>query len=328
MRSRIAQSLTQAIGSTPRNRDRSPLYKGWRIALHLARRLVIRLLNDPTVEIDFHGQAIKLPLSHDLVVISVDYPGYATNLGKLASLVERKYGKSCLIDIGANVGDSVAMVRAHSKLPILAIDGDPGYFSLLLENVSGIPDVECCMALVGNGNSEDQRVELLTTAGTARPVKAHSAGAGLATRRLTSILDDHPAFRSAGLVKIDTDGFDTLIIGSELEFFSNRKPIIFFEYDPSLFRDHDALGFQILQRLHSAGYESALLYDNLGRFHCVVDLADAQLIADIQAYLLGHTPLKYFDIVAFGPADGDICTQLRAMEKGSAPAAGVSHEHS
>jgi FkbM family methyltransferase len=40
-----------------------------------------------------------------------------------------------MIDIGANVGDSVAIVREQSDYPILCIEGNETYFQILEENL-------------------------------------------------------------------------------------------------------------------------------------------------------------------------------------------------
>jgi hypothetical protein len=51
------------------------------------------------------------------------FPHYRENLGRLAAAVERKYPGRGFIDAGANAGDNAAIVRAHSSLPILCIEG-------------------------------------------------------------------------------------------------------------------------------------------------------------------------------------------------------------
>ena len=51
------------------------------------------------------------------------FPHYRENLGRLAAAVERKYPGRGFIDVGANAGDNAAIVRAHSSLPILCIEG-------------------------------------------------------------------------------------------------------------------------------------------------------------------------------------------------------------
>jgi hypothetical protein len=43
-----------------------------------------------------------------------------------------------------------------------------------------------------------------------------------------------PILVNSKMLKIDTDGFDTLILKSAVDFLKRAKPIIFFEYDPFL----------------------------------------------------------------------------------------------
>src|SRR4051794_8200383 len=95
-----------------------------------ARRLVTAR-TDPLVERSVGGRPILLPLSHDLPLILRDYPRYGQNLVNIVDAVAREKGPRGFIDVGANIGDTVVMVRSRTNVPVLAIEGDEVYAPLL-----------------------------------------------------------------------------------------------------------------------------------------------------------------------------------------------------
>ena len=98
--------------------------------------------------LDLNGIQISVPDDHLLLYIRRTLPDYAENVGRAAAVVERKYPGRGLVDVGANVGDTAAVVRSHTGLPILSIEGSPYYFELLQANARSIDDVELECALV------------------------------------------------------------------------------------------------------------------------------------------------------------------------------------
>ena len=83
-------------------------------ALHSAARTIIKKIilpvTDPVVRRTVHGVDLDMPLSHDLPRYTGQYPYYDTVLPSLAkflltSQTERR--KLILVDVGANVGDTV-----------------------------------------------------------------------------------------------------------------------------------------------------------------------------------------------------------------------------
>lgn len=87
---------------------------------------------DPPVRFELEGMSLLLPLSHDLPRLRGQFPLYSDNLRRLAAAAAAKYADLVVVDIGANVGDSVALVRAAAPdAPILCVEGDPRYLEFL-----------------------------------------------------------------------------------------------------------------------------------------------------------------------------------------------------
>src|SRR5215468_3310141 len=67
---------------------------------------------DPVVQFDLDGSKMLAPLSHELPLTRKRLPCYSANLGRIAAQVKGKYPDLTVIDIGANIGDSAAIVRS------------------------------------------------------------------------------------------------------------------------------------------------------------------------------------------------------------------------
>src|SRR3989344_4719744 len=81
------------------------------------------------------GYNIRLPEGHALPDYQTRYKRYDFTLGELARIVSEKYPGFPRIDIGANIGDSWALMNKHVVTETLLIEGDPAYTNLLKFNV-------------------------------------------------------------------------------------------------------------------------------------------------------------------------------------------------
>jgi FkbM family methyltransferase len=281
--------------------------------LRLIRHAAVSLLNDPCVTYQLDGSVLSIPLSHELPFIRARYPHYSTNIARIASALKTKYPNLTMVDIGANVGDTVAIVRRLSYFPILCIDGDPNFFSLLQANSKSWNGIFLDNSFVGETTSSMAgRVEI--AGGTGHLVPDFSSSSMIETRRLSTILAEFPDFAAPTLIKIDTDGFDTRIIKCENLLLHELKPVVFFEYDPYFFGKNDDDGFSVFSRLAAAGYVSALFFENTGEFLIRADLDDVQLLEDLHHFYTGRNGKRYCDICVFTAEDIDVLEQVRVAE--------------
>lgn len=261
----------------------------------------------------FLDRSMVLPAGHALPVTNAYHPDYSMNLGRLGRLILDNRPGMTAVDIGANVGDSIRIWRHFASFPILAIEGDPRYFGYLAANAAGEPDVELEQSFVGD---QDRRMSarLSATEGTGRLVSGEDAGDGVDLRRLASIIADHPRFNDFKLLKIDTDGFDSLIIRSSLDLLDRTRSVTFFEYDPHFLeqRDPDPLG--LFADLAQAGYGRFLAYDNLGLLLVTGDVKDRRLTEDLHQAFSGWGCQRYLDLCVFHEEDEDLFEVARASE--------------
>ena len=134
----------------------------------LKRRLIKTLskVYDPLVSLRIGNQMIKIPLSHDLRDILRLYPEYNFNLARIVKYVSEQVPDVKVIDIGANIGDSVAFIKNYCDVPILCIDGDDKYMKILAENTAQYKNVYSCKTLVG-AETKEVNLKLKSEKGTA-----------------------------------------------------------------------------------------------------------------------------------------------------------------
>jgi len=274
------------------------------------RRMVVATA-DPLVRFKIGRFELLLPLAHRLPLYRRAHPLYDAAIGRLAALVHEKYPPAFVVDIGANVGDTAAIIRSESPAPLLCIEGDERFFALLEQNARGLgPAVHLEKALVG-GAADTVTGSLQSRNGTARVVSSGSGSITLIT--LEQILDRNPNLRPLGLVKIDTDGFDCPIVESNLGLWEKLGPVLFFEYDPAFYPGWDPL--PMWEGLARAGYEQVLVLENTGEYTLTVNLHDRLSLEDLHARYMGWSHGRYADVAVFPVRDADLAGYFRVGEQ-------------
>jgi FkbM family methyltransferase len=311
----LAQRLFDASLRLPARLGRFP--RRWSIAASTVMlRFATKLLGDPVVKGDIHGTRLAMPMSHALPRILMKHPDYSSNIGRIALAASRKYPSLTMIDIGANIGDTVAMVRRFLRVPTLCVDGDPRFFTLLSDNARQWNDVEIECAFVGKeSGTVAGRIE--ASDGSGHLIR--DAAVTTQVRTLEDIIDLHPGFHDAKLVKIDTDGFDTLIIKGALETLARMKPIVFLEYDPYFFLRHDPAGFEVFPLMRSCGYASALFFENTGEFSAQVALDDEAQLRAMHRKCGDRSGGRYFDVCMMHRNDLELIDAIRTQVPVRAP---------
>lgn len=272
------------------------------------RRLRLAL-SDPLVTFSVGALPLCLPLSHEMPFYRKLFPEYSLNLGRVSSYVHRKYPDLFMIDVGANVGDSVAIVRSFCHPPILCIEGEPFFFQLLSGNTRGLPEIELEDTFIGAPG--DSVGAVLTERGNATVrLGSHPGIANICT--LGAALSRHPRFACAKLLKLDAEGFDCKILAAETAFIRRSKPVLFFEYYPQACLAAGQEPLAVFPLLASLGYSPLLIYQNFGRYFMSLGLEQACTLTELHCFLADRR--GYCDVVAFHREDSDIAEDLRAFE--------------
>jgi FkbM family methyltransferase len=159
----------------------------------VTRRIVLRKLRHQYAQIGRYR--IRLSLNSRLLHYKSAFPLYDTALGRIAAILRAKYPRLHAIDIGANVGDTCALIRQCDEISVLCVEGDPTLLPILTENVGRLgPGVVIEPSFVG---PEDKAVNLSSADGLGRNtslVGAMDSKESVKLRSLNAILLDHPAF--------------------------------------------------------------------------------------------------------------------------------------
>jgi FkbM family methyltransferase len=275
-------------------------------------RRVRLFVSDPSVDFFLGAYNLCLPLSHELPFYRRKFPDYAWNLGKVSFHARRKYPDLTMIDVGANIGDSVAIVHSYSDHPVLCLEGEPRFFQLLKENTRNLPAVEIEQTFIGAPGDHVGSIDVRL--GNAQVRLAPTPGQSTICT-LTEALARHPRFASAKLLKIDAEGFDCRIIASETNLLKKTKPILFFEYYPKSSELVGQKAFPVFTTLSSLGYSMILIYQNLGRYFMSLTLDQLDALQDLHQFISDLD--GYCDVVAFHREDLEIAISLRAAEYAS-----------
>ena len=277
------------------------------------RRSLLALLGDPLVTYQLGGTQLLLPLSHNLPIYRQLYPDYSAQAARIAGHVHGKYPTLTFVDIGANVGDTVALVRELAHFPILSIEGNDKFFELLQANMAHLQDVYLEHVFVGHVTGVVKGTIALQS-GTSHLVEDKAGGTLVQTKTLSDILSTQPVFAHSKMIKLDTDGLDCRILNSELELLSRLRPVILFEYDPHYFVQHGDDGLATFANLRQIGYRTALVYENTGEYLLAANLDNSSLLQDLDQFYSGRGGKRYCDICAFHTDDADLAQTIRLAE--------------
>ena len=157
-----------------------------------------------------------------------------------------------------------------------------------------------------------------TQAGTAAIEVAASPpvnGARIRLRSLATILDEHPGFRSARLVKVDTDGFDAKIVVGSMPTLAVMRPVLHVEYspvgEPAIEREY----YGMIEKLAENGYRWFHVFDNFGNHMLRLSYDERSHLRELSAYAMScrrdaSPALYYFDICAVTDDDADVSQAL------------------
>lgn len=191
------------------------------------------------------------PGDYPLRKLRAVHPLYGRRFPALARIVSNQAPKSILIDVGANVGDSIALARlAGARMPAIAITDSLTCAKFIWENIQRSPALFGKTRLVlGSLRAPDR----------ARIGAAADSGAGRARR---VHLADFAAEADVSLIKTNCNGHDRLIIQSELAFLQKKAPILWMTARTT--SKADEVKWQSLLGSTAARRSKMILFDDVG----------------------------------------------------------------
>lgn len=153
---------------------------------------------------------LRLPPGSKLNLYQAQFRRYDIALGEIARVIHKAYPTMCAIDVGANVGDTAALIRKYADIPVLCIEGDKKLLPMLMENLAQMEfEVVIEPSFVGRDRTFVDETKIREGGLNASLVGAiGTVDRGIEMQSLETILLRHPKFAGAKLWKIDTEGCD------------------------------------------------------------------------------------------------------------------------
>jgi FkbM family methyltransferase len=245
-------------------------------------------------------------------------PEYTAQLGRLAKCVFTTYPSGCMIDVGANIGDTAAMVRNVCEAVIVCVEGDAAIFAQLQKNIAPMGKVMAHQCFVGQ---RTEKVQVQTSKdgwdATLIPVEQGAADGvrEVAILSLDDFVERLNLDQPCKLLKLDIEGFDLRALRGAPRLLARDKPAILFEFNHENLTALREDGMQIFRYLAALGYEHLCLHDAQGFFMLSCQAADAALLSDLGDYAQSVDGLFYYDICAFHSSDTELASRFAAQER-------------
>jgi FkbM family methyltransferase len=265
---------------------------GSQLLWNYLRRFLVRNFNDPPCSVTAHGRTLQLPLSHELPTYLKHLPLYDSLPGRVSTFLHDKYRSLKCLDIGANIGDTIAALYQGDQDQFLAIEPDPKFNHYLHENWN-LPNVKILNQMCSS-QSKLENYEIVEKLGTAS-FHLNPGGKEFQTITIDDLLIEHPEFIGLNLIKIDTDGNDFAVIkGARQTLFS--QPVVMFECDVFGNTHYVEDCLEALALFNTAGYQSMLVYEKFGYPMGRFKLDDLAHFKELLFYQLTKKYI-YFDIL-------------------------------
>jgi FkbM family methyltransferase len=242
---------------------------------------------------------------------------YGTQLSKLTYMLVGHYPHLQVIDIGANQGDSVALIKSGADVPVISIEGDDS----LIEQFNGNTRQFSNISLIKSFLSEDTteiNCEHSNIGHNLTLVPAQKSKNSVLTKftNIDTLYAASAINDNCKLLKIDTEGFDLKILRGSAVFLESVKPVVLFEMNREnlFFTEKDP--FSIYQWLLARSYHMIIFYESDGRFMFSSNLNNERFLKQVYDYVDGrNAKIRYLDIVVFHKDDDQLANEFINTEE-------------
>jgi FkbM family methyltransferase len=261
---------------------------------------------------------LTIPKNNPLQYTYIEQKDFSSEVLRLAEHVHEKYPDLIFLDVGANIGDTAAMVKSAKDIPIISIEGDEFSFSYLQKNVQQFNKIQTFNYYLGD-KEESMNVDLQKKGWNTTIIPDNKSETKIEIITLDTFLSTHfttVEINKIKLFKIDTEGFDTIIIRGAQNFIKQTKPVIYFEYNRDNMSAIKEDGLTSIFALKEIGYDKIIFYDDKGKFILGTDITNKEIISDLHNYANGKNSLiYYYNICMFHANDNDLAQKVISTEK-------------
>ena len=217
----------------------------------------IRIFFKIDQKIKIGSRIMVLPPEHPLSMWTSLYKDYDNFLPKL---VKEMSSNESIIDVGANVGDTLfRFIDTNSKPNYFSIEADQYFFKYLKKNKGLLEkDIQDRVTLINElvGNNLKGHLTQKSNLGSKFLVESPD---GLETKSLDKIIIDGN-IQNIKLIKVDVDGYDYNVLLSAMNEIKKNKPSLFFEYMSLNKTEY----IELIKKLYEIGYSEWTIINNYG----------------------------------------------------------------
>ncbi len=270
------------------------------------------------VDFELHGYELTVPSGH--VALQFHSPGGGLfqpyreqGLALVVTALERLERRGVAVDIGANIGDTLAVIARYSTLHVLCVEPSDYFLPYLRQNVARhFADRATVVDWYVTAHEDEPGRALFHWGGTAKAIDGPYCehGSVVPIGRLVSEVQD------IALMKIDTDGADLALVEGCLGSAAPTFPIYFeleiTTHDRGEARTACMRAHRFFARMVEAGYRRAFVWDDPGRFYGRLDLSAEMTVTNLLNYLtqFRHRPVWGFDICVVHDSDSPMAEAL------------------
>lgn len=244
------------------------------------------------------------------------YPDLNIQLARLAATIAKKYPGMTVIDVGANVGDTIAVLKTVIDLPVIAIEGDDVSFAYLEKNTKQFTNIKLIKTYLGE-YSREVKVSMEKSGWNTTLIPDTEGEKQISFKTLDEVITSHePVQRELKLLKVDVEGFDTIVLRGATGIIEQHSPVLFFEYNRANMIAIKEDGLSTIFSFRNYGYQKIAFFDHKGTLLLATDLQNEEVITYLHEYVSTKNNLVgYFDICVFHETDTSIAEEFLKLEK-------------
>jgi len=289
--------------------------------------LITRKYTNRLVTYNFKGFKVMVPFRHHWSYDSINNPEWSMSLGRVASLVSSKYPNSVFFDIGANIGDTCAIIRGNGvKNKIYAIEGVPCFYETLSLNADILGNIYPINKFLSYDTSEKSVQLKVLDSGNGRVYlnpdlygddASESFTSEIETIKLSKLISNLSLSQPIKFLKTDIESMDMPVLKASLDVIKSHLPVIFFECHIANAHEseHNIAFLDFINEFRDLGYVKMFYWDCSNEYRYCFDLSDSEIMRDFDAIYRNRMGLKYADICLVHANDIEMAENLRAGER-------------
>ena len=264
----------------------------------ILRVILLKLLRDPDIQVNVRGKNLIAPASHNLPSYVAEFPFYDELVIRVSNFLREKSGRLIMVDIGANIGDTIVASNNSNADMFLAVEAHRKFIKYLKQNCMGIQNSIIIEAFLTSTEGKEEKFSVVESRGTAQI--SFGGNKKISRRTLDSIILENPSFHEFNFLKIDTDGHDFGVIRGGRNCISEAVPSVLFESEVSGNENYLNELQETFSFFRKIGYSLAIVYDNSGYLFGAYNLDNLGNFKFPLFYQL-TSKLYYFDILLMKP---------------------------